>query len=171
MTPHPKRRRARAPEAAPHETEERAIIAAIEREQRRLGDTLHETLAQQLTGTALALKAVSNSLQKRGVPEAEKLERIAGMLNDGVTQAREIIHSLRPVEFDPEGLTLALRQLAARTGARRPCVFDCPSVVAIPDSAVALHLYRIAQEAVENAVKHGLPGEIVISSAPRRSAW
>lgn len=156
-------------EVAQRENVERAMVGVAEREQRRIGDRLHETLSQQLTGAALALKAIGDALARRGVPEAGKLERIAHMVNDGIAQTREIVQSLRPVEFDPEGLMAALRELAARASAKVPCVFDCPKPVRVADSEVTLHLYRIAQEAVENALKHARAREIILSLRGNRS--
>lgn len=142
----------------------RIALEAGERQQRYIGQQMHDTLAQQLTGTALAVKAISDRLKKRGIAEADTLERVAHMLNDGVTQTRKLSRSLHPVELDGEGLMSALRELATHiTTAKLLCGFDCPDHVFVDDPAVALHLYRIAQQAVQNATQRPQTTEIIIS--------
>ena len=85
---------------------------------------------------------------------------------------RNLARGLQPVDAAPQGLMLALRELAERTREvyRVDCRFECRSPVLIHRHSAANHLYRIAQEAVNNAMKHGKPTRIRIRLAgtPRR---
>ena len=87
------------------------------------------------------------------------------MINEAVAQSRNLARGLHPVEPEPNGLMAALESLAARTKKlfQVRCHFSCRRPVLIPDNTVATHLFRIAQEAVTNAIKHGKPGHIEIS--------
>jgi signal transduction histidine kinase len=95
------------------------------------------------------------------------------MVQRAMTQTRDLARGLSPVRLEAEGLTDALRELAA--GTRKvfgcDCRFRCDSPVLVPDHSVAIHLYRIAQEAVSNAIKHGQARRIEIGlTAKGRSA-
>ncbi len=86
----------------------------------------------------------------------KSLKELARQLRQAVTQTRQLSHGLSPVSLEADGLMNALRELAesTRTLARIECDFTCHPAVLIPDAHVATHLYRIAQEAVNNALKH-----------------
>lgn len=150
-------------EAALRNALEREVVEMAEREQRRLARLLHEGLSQQITGTALALKALSRQLHQRGAPETEMLDRIAGMLNDGVSQAHELVRTLCIGSGNQVWLEAALRSLAERTDAKVPCVFQCSEALPEITGPIARGLFRLAQEAVENAVRHAKAGKISIS--------
>jgi PAS domain S-box-containing protein len=134
---------------------EREILRIIEVEQRRLGHDLHDDLCQQLAGIAFR----SDSLARRLVSPAEsgQAKQIAELARTAMTQAREMAAGLSPVPLEAEGLMEALKALAERTKKvfHIDCKFQHEHPVLVPDSTVALHLYRIAQEAVGNAIKHG----------------
>ncbi len=135
---------------------EREILAISEREQRRLGHDLHDDLCQQLAGIEFLSQRLVSDLPARIAVRARAKE-IAQMVQRAMTQTRDLARGLSPVRLEAEGLTDALRELAA--GTRKvfgcDCRFRCDSPVLVPDHSVAIHLYRIAQEAVSNAIRHG----------------
>jgi PAS domain S-box-containing protein len=144
---------------------EREILEISDREQARIGHDLHDGLCQHLIGTGFASRALQQRLAEDGRAEAAEVEQIALMIDDAVRAARSIARGLYPAELEQIGLGPALQQLAAdvRTRFRILCAAHCPDNVHIHDVAVATHLYRIAQEAVSNAVKHSRAQNITIS--------
>lgn len=130
------------------------IIHVSESEQMRFGQELHDGLGQHLTATAFQAALLARDLE--GQPAAQVAERIETMLSDAVSQTRLLARGLFPVELEDNGLTAALAQLAANTRdfMGLPCELVCAESVDVRDHAVAIHLYRIAQEAVNNAAKH-----------------
>ena len=99
-----------------------------------------------------------------GQQQLAQAKQIAQMVQRAMTQTRELARGLSPVRLEAEGLADALRELSA--GTRKvfgcDCRFRCDPPVLVPDHAVAIHLYRIAQEAVSNAIKHGQARRIEI---------
>lgn len=130
------------------------IINVSEIEQMRIGQELHDGLGQHLTATAFQAALLARDLD--GQPAALIAERIETMLGDAVSQTRLLARGLFPVELEDNGLGAALAQLAANTRDFRglACKLHCPETVDVQDHTVAIHLYRIAQEAVNNAAKH-----------------
>jgi len=142
---------------------EREIIRISEREQRRIGEDLHDGVCQELAAIALMTRALATNLSKGGNPEPERMNRIANLLNDCIARTRDIARGLHPVEMDVDGLMVALKDLASRTNQRIACSFQCKEPILMPESDVALNLYRIAQEAVNNSLKYSRAGRITIS--------
>ena len=144
---------------------EREILAISEREQRRLGHDLHDDLCQQLAGIEFLSQRLASDLAARAAGSGPRAKEIAQMVQRAMTQTRELARGLSPVRLEAEGLADALRELAA--GTRKvfgcDCRFRCDPPVLVPDHTVAIHLYRIAQEAVSNALKHGQARRIDIS--------
>ena len=144
---------------------EREILSVTERERRRIGQDLHDSLGQQLTAASLSANGLVLALESAHtelVPQAENLSR---QLRDAIAETRTLSHGLLPVSLEDDGLMHALHDLAdvtTRSGNVR-CVFECPVPVRMPDAELAGQLFRIAQEAVNNALKHAAPGEIRIS--------
>lgn len=140
---------------------EKALIDVAEAEQQRIGQDLHDSLGQQLTGLAFLIDGVTNRLlPKTDVGgEIDELRRIVGKLKMTVAQTRELARGLFPVELKRHGMADALNALAANVKDlfRVPCKVQvderCRSVMFLEES-VQRHLYRIAQEAVFNAAKH-----------------
>jgi signal transduction histidine kinase len=154
-------------ELARRERLERRVIETREREQQRIGQDLHDGVCQQLTGVSLMARGVQQRLAARAAPEADALAEITRLVNDSIEQARQVTRGLRPVPEEPGGLMVALRELAegvARTG-QMACQFECPAPVPVPDPLAAEHLFRIAQEAVQNAMRHAAPKLIRIRLA------
>lgn len=140
---------------------ERALLEATERESRRIGQELHDHLCQHLLGAAFSAKAVAIGLPPESTV-AEELSELARSINSAVQQARDIARGLNPVEMDSAGLMAALEELATRPHMGKSCRLECPRPVLLLDPEASLHAYRIAQEAVYNAVQHSDGTEIVM---------
>jgi PAS domain S-box-containing protein len=148
---------------------EQQVLAISEREQRRIAEDLHDGLCQHLSGLAFMAEALERQLTGQKSLAAKQAHRLAGLLDDAVTQARRTARGLFPVNMEAGGLREALRDLAGHVqemfGTR--CRLRCPQPVEVRDQTAALHLYRIAQEAVSNAMRHGKPSQITISLTQR----
>jgi PAS domain S-box-containing protein len=151
---------------------QRELLEISNREQERLGHDLHDGIAQQLMGIALLCEVLHKRLDRGSRPEAEQARQIEKLVEDALVQTRSLARGLAPVEIDEEGLSVALQNLARTMerihGVR--CRFRCEPRGPIASREEALHLYRIAQEAVSNALRHGRPTRIAIeiSSAQGR---
>jgi signal transduction histidine kinase len=143
---------------------EEEILGISEREQRRIGHDLHDSLCQHLTGVALAGEVLSEQLAAKSLPEAKAIDRIVEMVESAIELTRTLARGLHPIELQGEGFTDALRELVANIteGFKTPCVFEFDGPVEIGEPGVAIHLYRIAQEAITNAVKHSKAKKIVV---------
>lgn len=143
---------------------EEEILSISEREQQRIGHDLHDSLCQHLTGVALAGEVLSEQLAAKSRPEAKAVDQIVEMVEGAIDLTRTLARGLHPFDLTGEGFTDALRELAATMseGFKAPCTFECDTPVEIREPGVATHLYRIAQEAVTNAVKHSNAREIVV---------
>lgn len=151
---------------------EQEILTVSEREKRRIGQDLHDSLCQELAAAALFLQTAAQKIGRKNPSGAKVLTEAARIVNDNVGLARDLARGLHPVELTSSGLSNALQELAFRTSQTRAatCRFECPRQVRIRDEAVALNLYRIAQEAVANAIKNGKATEIVIKLVRVRRA-
>ena len=145
--------RTRAREAE-REFLERAFLEAADRESQRIGQELHDHLCQLLLGAAFSAKALAHTLDPAS-PAASEAEDLARLINSAVGQMREIVRGLNPADLDASGLMDALRELAH-------CHLECERPVTLPDATTARHAYRIAQEAVANAMQHAGAREIVL---------
>lgn len=144
-------------EIAERERLEREILDVGERERRRVGRDLHDSLGQLLTGTALVGQVLEDKLASASAPEAHDAGKLVGLVEEAVELTRRLARGLDPVEMDGGGLSQGLRELAQAThqlGTVR-CEFRPSGELSVRDSVTATHLYRIAQEAVTNAIKHG----------------
>jgi PAS domain S-box-containing protein len=143
---------------------EKAILDISAREQRRIGQDLHDGLGQHLTGIAFMAKVHEAKLAEQKRPETEDAAKIVRLVNEAIHKTRELARGLLPVVSDSQGLMSALQLWAAEVedlfGV--PCRFQCETPVLIHDDTMATHLYHIAQEAVNNAIKHGNPRRVLI---------
>ncbi len=157
-------------EVGERERLEKEILEISEREQRRIGHDLHDGLCQHLTATAMAAQVLGQKLSARSLPEAADAGELVGLVEDGIAMTRDMAHGIAPLEMESEGLVTALRTLAANVSRmfKVACTLECDSPPPIEDPGTATHLYRIAQEAVQNALRHGRPAQIVISLSPVR---
>jgi signal transduction histidine kinase len=156
-------------EMAERQRLEEEILRVSEREQRRIGHELHDSLCQHLTATALAGEVLGGRLAAKSLPEAADAAKVVELVEDGITLARNLARGLYPVEMEAEGLMDAFLDLAVNItkGAKVHCVFECDAPVLVQNDAAATHLYRIAQEAVRNALQHGKPKRIGVTLAER----
>ncbi len=143
---------------------EREILEISDRERQRIGQDLHDGLCQNLTGIELMSEVLEQKLARRSKAGAAKAGEIASHVREAIRQARLMARGLAPVTLESEGLMSGLKELAEKTGKSFGihCRFVCEETVLVLDLSVASHLFRIAQEAVSNAVKHGKAREILI---------
>jgi PAS domain S-box-containing protein len=141
------------------------ILEISDREQRRIGQDLHDGLSQHLTGTAMMAKALEYELAATQHPAVAKVAYLRDLLSQAVGQTRALARGLAPVHLGIDGLIVALRRLAEgiETQSDIRCRFTSSPAVFIADDFVASHLYRIAQEAVNNALRHGNAQQITIA--------
>jgi PAS domain S-box-containing protein len=143
---------------------ERELLEISDRERRRFAQELHDGLGQQLGGIAYLANVLRQRLDERGAPERGEATRIFHLVRKAIEDARRISRGWSPIRDEPEGLMDGLRELAAQiseTSSVR-CRLLCPRRILVPDTVVASHLFRIAQEAVNNAIKHGRASAVTI---------
>jgi signal transduction histidine kinase len=148
---------------------EKDVTEAAERESQRIGHELHDSLGQHLTATSLALQVLSGKLATESSPRSKDVDQAVELVEQGIDLTRKIAKGLFPLELEGEGLAAALLELSRVTARNHhvACELKCDSSVRVSDSTTATHLYRIAQEAVINAVKHGHVSRIEIELSRR----
>ncbi|HSQ60975.1 MAG TPA: MASE1 domain-containing protein [Acidobacteriota bacterium] len=136
---------------------EMALLDAGERERQRLGRDLHDDLGQLLTGIGFLSSAVEEKLSSQDRPETRAVKEIRGLVQEAISKTRVLSLGLTPVSLGPGGLRDALRDLAESTERTFDvtCTFAWDVGIAVPRAGAATNLYRIAQEAISNAVRHG----------------
>jgi len=149
---------------------ERGVIEAADREQERISNDLHDGLGQELTGIAMMLKGVQSQLERELPASAGDLGVVLDLVNDAIEGTRAIAHGLSPVAVERGGLADALRSLAERSDDRAGVRvrFRCGKWPERLELSLATHLYRIAQEALANALRHARPREVRISLSMAR---
>lgn len=147
---------------------EEHLAEAREEEQRHIARELHDGLGGQVTGIALLATALQEQLKRVGLAEADRAAELVQHIRDAHEQLRRLSRGLQPVDITPIGLQAALGDLAERSVSDRlTCTFACDGEVTVHAPTHATHLYRIAQEAVSNAVRHGGCSRITIRLAER----
>lgn len=146
---------------------EKQILEVADREQARIGQDLHDSLCQYLSGIKFRTSLIAQKLGDAALPQARDASEIETLLGQALEQARNIAHGLLPVTLGSQGLVPALEELAVSVSALYNVSCDFQSNVPVFECAVAnsIHLYRIAQEAVSNAVKHGRATRVWIELA------
>ncbi len=137
---------------------EAEVLNVAEREQSRIGHDLHDGLGQTLAGIEFMSHVLHQRLANQSRPEATEMEEITTLIRDAIRTTRDLARGLSPVLLQSKGLSIALNDLAASTsrqirGVRCTSEPDPRAPETPPE--IAIHLYRIAQEAVNNAVRHG----------------
>jgi len=144
---------------------EKEIIEITQEEQRRFGSQLHDGLCQELTAILVFAKGLTQKMEKENRLDIDELKKISDLLHGAVDQARDTARGLYPGELEGSSLMHTLEELTTSTQKLSGilCRFMCPEPVLINDNNVATHFYKIAQEGVSNAVKHGRPESIEVS--------
>jgi len=135
---------------------EQEIVRVSEREQMRIGQELHDGLCQNLAAIDCAAACLRTDLEAKALPEAATAEAIQRLLKEAVVETRDLARGIFPVQMDADGLAAALEELVGGTN-RPPRVavtFECDGEAGIDDPQTAMHLYRIAQQALNNALSH-----------------
>jgi signal transduction histidine kinase len=144
---------------------EREILEISNREQRRIGQDLHDSLCQHLAGIGFMGKVMEKKVSSRLPLEVAEVREVVDLIGQAITLTKGYARGLNPVELEAEGLMVALTKLAENV--RRlfgvACTFTCEQPIFIHDNEMATHLYRIVQEAINNSIKHGKSSSIVIS--------
>ncbi len=143
---------------------ENELLSKEESESRRIGQDLHDVLGQDLTAMALLSKELEESLSAGHLPESQIAERMTRCANQAVERARSLARGLCPLKVEAGGLATSLAELALATedvfGIR--CRFECRGRPPDQGPTVNLHLYRIAQEAITNGIKHGKARQVSV---------
>jgi two-component system, chemotaxis family, CheB/CheR fusion protein len=145
---------------------EEALLAISDREQQRVGHDLHDGICQQLAGIQFVSELVAQKLPSGSETKAE-VSKIAAGIRQAILDTRQLARGLSPVAIESDGLMAALDELASNSERlfHVACRFECLQPILITDKAVATHLYRIAQEAIRNAVVHGRAKHVAITMA------
>jgi signal transduction histidine kinase len=144
---------------------EKEIIHISEREQQRIGRDLHDGVCQYLAAIGFTASMLKQELDKESNALAGSAGEIANLLQNASRLTRDLARGLSPVDQDEGGLEAALENLVSSTSkiAGISCSFICSEPVAMSDDNIAIHLFRIAQEALGNALKHGHAKSVVIA--------
>jgi PAS domain S-box-containing protein len=146
---------------------EKTILEISETERRKIGQDLHDGLGQHLTGVAFMGKVLEERLAESSVAEAAEAAKIVKLVNESIKMTRDLARGLLPVVSEAHGLMSALEHWAGEVSElfHAACRFECCDPVFVHDEVLADHLYRLAQEAVTNAIKHGHARNITIGLA------
>lgn len=144
---------------------ERQILHISESEQARIGQDLHDGICQELVAATMSLNLLASRLEEQSRPESANVREIISQIRAINTHTRDLAHGLHPVRLEHGGLSAALEDLAGQISrhTRVKCICLCDESISIADTTVAVHLYRIAQEAINNAIRHGKAGMIELS--------
>ena len=140
----------------------REFVRIAEREREALAREIHDALGQPFTLLMLDVHSLEQNLKEKGIPLPDEVSRVKTSLEDMAGQVRKLIRGLRPMNFPPRLLPSAIQALLDDAGKRSGIIGTVradPRVV-IHDSDAAYHLFRIAQEAMNNALRHGLARQI-----------
>lgn len=145
-------------------TLEHEIVRVSEREHRKIGQDLHDSICQSLAAIGFATKMLKGQLDTEAPEKAKLAEEIQTMLKKTLEEARALAHGVFPVQLEKDGLVMALGKLGASHQLYHQVSISVEhhGQVAIGDPEVATHLYRIAQEALSNALRHAHATAITI---------
>ncbi|MHC4984154.1 MAG: MASE3 domain-containing protein, partial [Planctomycetota bacterium] len=144
---------------------DRLISEATEIERRKIGQDLHDTLGQDLTGLAFLIKGLAGKYKEQFPEQQVTAEQVVELVNKSIAKVRSLARGLDPVGLAKEGLMGGLRELADHVAGIFDvwCGFQCDEPVVVKERLVATQLYRIAQEAVNNSIKHAKAKAITIT--------
>jgi len=152
---------------------ERQIPLTTEREQQRIGRDLHDSLGPQLAAIRYAATFLANEMRQRGAPEALQAEQLCRLASEAGTLTRDLARGIFPVQMDGAGLAAALKELAGTTSRLTGLTVSYVESgdIIVGDPQAGMHLYRIAQEAVTNATRHGHPRNITLGWSRVPEGW
>jgi signal transduction histidine kinase len=145
---------------------QKQILQVAEQEQRRIGQDLHDSTQQELSGLGMIAHNLFESLQTQNAePQAAIAARLSAGIGRALENVRRLSRGLVPAEVGAHGLRMALAEMARQTSELQAinCRFECDESIEVRDQFVATHLYRIAQEAITNVVKHAGAKHIWVS--------
>ncbi len=150
---------------------EAQILDVADAEQHRLGQDLHDGLGQQLTGVAYLANSLATQLSEETSPHAKEAMEIAQLVRESIGLTRQLSRGLLPVRDSEDGLLIALKDVAdrIRNTFDLDCQVRCHGRITGQNHAAATQLYRIAREAISNAVRHGRPSRIIVTLSTSRS--
>ena len=145
---------------------QKEILEIRDKEQKRIGQDLHDGLAQQLAGIAFLSKVLQQKLAAKAIPESQDAGEMSHLIKQAIYETKRLARGFYPIELEKHGLFSALEELAINTHKQFLISCECEFDVSarIEDKNLATHLYRISQEAVHNAIRHGKARRIVISA-------
>lgn len=151
---------------------QRQLLDAVTAEQHRLGSDLHDGLLQQLTGVSLLIRSLLTRAGRGAPPQEKDIEQLGTLLDDAIGEARRMSRAMMPVVLEQKGLAHALEDLAKQANAskRARCTTQIELRGRVLDAPRSNHLFRIAQEAVQNALKHSQAENISISLVDKGEA-
>ncbi len=146
---------------------EQEIVRVSEHEQMRIGQDLHDGLCQNLVAIDCAAACLKADLEAKSLEEASAAAGIQKLLKEAVVEARDLARGIFPVQMDGEGLPAALEELVVKTNRLRQVAanLELEGDVRIDDPEVAMHLYRIAQQALNNVLSHANAAHVVLRLA------
>jgi PAS domain S-box-containing protein len=144
---------------------ERKIISISEETQQRIGQELHDDLGQHLTGIAFMSEVLSQRLKSLGHVNERDASTITSLINEAISKTRKLAQGLYPVEMKENGLCGMLEHLAGNVISihQKQCEVICIDECRVNDTLVVINLFRIAQEAVNNAIRHGGATKITLT--------
>jgi len=147
---------------------EREILEVSSREQQRIGQDLHDSLGQHLTGITFLTKVLERKLERKSPEEAKEAAEIGRLVMQALAQTRNLARGLFPVELERNGLVAAIADLTANVERMCDvkCSFKSPESISGQDNVLATHVFRIAQEAINNSVKHSKSKKIDVTLQP-----
>lgn len=148
--------------AREHELE---VVRAVERERIRIGQDLHDGVCQNLAAIDCATACLREALESGGSDQSALAGKIQQYLKQTIVEARNLAHGIVPVQVERDGMIAALKELVSHANLVRngSAYFESSGDIQIEDQQVALHLYRIAQEAMSNAARHGNATQVAVS--------
>lgn len=143
---------------------EKEILEAGEEERRRIGRELHDGLGQLLTGIRMLSENLERKLVANALPGTQELHEITELVKQADHEARNLARGMVQVDIEKRGLSVALEQLCKRVSKLKDveCNLHDSENAELQQHTMALHLYRITQEGINNAVKHGKANNIIV---------
>ena len=147
---------------------ERRVLDLCDMEKRRIGQDLHDSIGQQLTGISLISKALEHRLREAGHPDADSLREMSEMVDRTIDQIRQVVAGMAPSEIQSRDAEAALETLCQRIERTHQirCTFYYEIPDPIEDQNTVKNLYFVATEAINNAIRHGEADQVDVRLRP-----